>query len=213
MKQIIKSILIVLAIVCTINCSKVHPDIDETTSNNQTTDDLSYKLRQKHLETCHQTDFSFGSNKETHRIVDVNKIWLEFSNGYYSDPLLFQIVYTPLCTGQVSLNNLESYLNTTIYYDNGFKIAEDLIECSFIPENTDNLILTVNDKTIELPFQELLFCTLTPISLHIDNVKNNYIYATLLIEIYHPDNVLIIGDSSSIVESTETMEIPVNIRH
>jgi hypothetical protein len=221
MKRIIKSALIALTIVCAISCSEKFPILDETSFEDERTlpappspdDNLSYELKQKHYETWHQIEYYFGSDKEVHRIVDVNLVWLEFSSGYLSDSVLFEIAYNPQYTNQINCENPKAYLNTKINYDNGFKIGDSIVECSFVAENYDNLIISINDRNIEISSSELQYCPITPISLHINNVDSKYIYATLLIEIYHPDNVMVIGDTTSAVESIETIEIPVIIQH
>ena len=220
MKTIIKSILIALTIVCAINCSKEIIPLETTTSDNEdsskaprSTLDLNYELKQKHFETWHQIENYIGSNKEVHRIVDVNQVWLEFENGYCSNPVNFEIIYKPKYTDNIICENPKSYLNTVINYDNGFKIGETIIECSFIIENTKNLIFSFDDRNIEISLEELQYCPITPISLHINNVDNSYIYTTLQIEIYHPDNVMVIGSPTSAVESTEVIEIPLTIKH
>ena len=219
MKQIIYLILIALTIVCAICCSEavisLNTDDNEKTSEppRQIHDSLSYELKQKHYETWHQVEHYFGSNKEIHHIIDINSVWLEFSDGYCTDSVLLKISYTPLYTDEITCENINPYINSTIYYDNGFKIGEAVIECSFIPENSDSLIFSVDNRNIEFPISELLYCPITPISLHINNADNKYIYSALLIEIYHPDNAIVIGNTTSAVESTETMEIPINIRY
>ena len=221
MKRIIKSILIALTIVCAISCSKVNTLTDEITFGDErksnpprsSCDSLSYELKQKHYETWHQIEHYIGSNREDHRIIDVNLAWLEFSDGYCSDSILFELAYIPQHTNKISCSNPELYLNTTIYYDNGFKIEENIIECSFIVESSDSLIFSIDNRNIEFSTSDLQYCPITPKSLHINNVDSKYIYATVLIEIYHPDNVMVIGDTTSAVESIETIEIPVVIQH
>lgn len=221
MKRVIRLILITLTIVCVINCSEKISPLNETTVNDEKTSDLpppksdslSYELKQKHYETWHQIEYFFGSDKEIHRIVDVNLVWLEFSDGYCTDSVLLEISYIPLYTDKIICENINPYLNSTIYYNNGFKIGEAVVECSFVPQNSDNLIFSVDNKNIEFPISELLYCPITPISLHINNADSKYIYSTLSIEIYHPDNVMVIGNPTSAVESTETMDIPINIRY
>ena len=213
MKTIIKSILIAFTLVCAINCSNELPNHEEPFNQVHAPDDISnYNLKQKHLETVHKIEYYLWSDKEDHKIVDVNKVWLEFSNGYCSNAVYFEIVYTPVYNGQIKHENITSLLNTTVYYNNGFKIGDDIIECSFTPEKTDNLVFHIGEQTVEILFPELLFCPITPISLKINSVDTNYVYTTLSIEIYHPDNLLVINSSGQAVPSNETMEIPLNIK-
>lgn len=221
MKRIIKPILIALTIVCAIYCSKVIQPLENPTSNDNKssvnprsiTDSLSYELKQKHFETWHQIEHYIGSNHEEHKIVDVNLAWLEFSDGNCSDSIFFEVVFRPQYPSQLNCKNPESYLNTYIHYDNGFQLGEDFIECSFVIESFDNLIFSINGKNIEFAPPELQYCPITPISLYIKNIENRCIYATLQVEIYHPDNVLVIGNTTSTVESVEIIEIPLTMNY
>ena len=220
MKQIISSVLIALTIVCAICCSKIiiqPPDTtnsdDYISSNSLLPDDdsLSYKLQQKHFTTWHQIIHYFGSDHEEHRIVDTNLAWLEFSNGQCSDSILFLTILAPQCTQIINCEKPEEYLNTVITYDNGFKFKESLVSCWFEIESSDSLNFRTDSTNITLPPPVPQYCQITPISIHIRDIRNKCLQTTLKVEIYHPDNVLTLGMENSTVASTETMEIPLAI--
>ena len=205
MKKIIL-LLAALSVLCAHNCTPdIIPEQQPSLAKSVGISSSEFTLMQEHFVTIRQIIHTLVINTNEdyisgYKFIDVHLAWLSFADGSTSDPKPYEICYVAEYDNEICHSSPRELIGQAFIYDNGFKIAENVIKCIVQQERFDSVSFTVDNIKVEFSPPELKSCAFRPTIITFNEVNGNILKGIITFAFYDEEGKI-----------TDNLELPVEL--